>query len=137
MATINQTSLQNLLSSGYTQEEPKRSIGPINIYRYVLSNSDSPEIVSKAATAIRALMQKNPHLIATFPTASKEELQETVRKDPYLVINGRAVCLSHRPKAPKNVDRLCVDALFSEALLSEPVQCERGTHTFEKRYIEI
>ena len=65
----------------------------------------------------------------------RNAFQHQVQDNPYLVINGRAVCLSKKEKASEDIDVLCRDIFFSEALIDEPVRCSSG-HTFEKRFIE-
>lgn len=137
MTTVNPMSLTKLLSSGYIEEEPQRSIGSRNIHRYLLTDCTSYEAVASAADSVMSLVQDNPELIATFPISPRQSLEEQVSTSPYLVINGRAVCLSDKAKAPDNIDLLCTDIFFSESLLSEPIQCEQGQHVFEKKYIEV
>lgn len=133
MAAIN---LAAINGSVYIRQEPERISGGRRIHRFVLENSSSQQVVDSAATAITSFLRDNPQLSFVSRPTEPETLQHKISSCRYLIINGNALCLSNKTKAPGAIDILCKDMFFSEAVIDEPVQCSRG-RTFEKRYVEV
>lgn len=116
------------LGSAYLMDGQERSIGDRKIFRYILSNTNA---IESARQAIAILLQNNPGLFI----ASTDDYAPLVGTCPFLVINGPAVCLSSKEKAPEGIDPLCEDTFFSEAIIDEPIKCAEG-HIFERKYIQ-
>ncbi len=131
MAVLN---FDPLVGSGYMHHNT-RTVGPRVVARYILEDSRSAETIDRAARAIIQLLAVNPHLHPVFPTEPGDTLVQTVRDNPYLVVNGRAVCLSLHPGAPADVLPQFIDKFFSEAVLENPVRCE-ADHLLEGRFVE-
>ena len=119
----------------YIKQEPARSFGNRKIYRFILENSNSQKVVDSAATVITSLLKDNPQLCFVSRPSSNETLQNKIRDCRYLIINGDALCLSNSNKAPIEINIMCKDLFFSEAIIEEPVQCSKN-RIFEKRYLE-
>lgn len=119
------------LSSGYVTDCPEYSICGRKIFRYRLANQEG---IDTAHNAITNLMAQNTllQLVNTIPAG--QTLRDLVSNSRYLVINGNVFCFTNKAKAPLDIDLICRDIFFSDALIEEPVRCTRG-HMFEKRFI--
>lgn len=133
MIPINVSALSN---SVYIRQEQERGSGSRVIHRFILQDSNSQQIIDSAVTTINSLIRDNPTLCFVSRSGEQETLQQKVSRFPYLIINGHALCLSNKTKAPNDIDISCKDVFFSEAIIEEPVQCSRQ-HTFEKKYVEV
>lgn len=126
------TNLNALAGSGYLMDGPERNIGARRILRYGLSNSGS---IDSAHNSIQALINQNPHLLLLNRLNPGQTLRDLISSCRYLVINGNTLCLTNKGKAPSEIDLICQDIFFSEALIEEPIKCSKG-HVFEKKFIE-
>lgn len=124
--------LTPLKTSPYIPQE-ERSRGQTKIYRYVLRDTTT-DSVRQAVECITNLLKQNPLLIFVSPSNKGENLSDKVTSCHYLVINGKALCLSKRNKADENLEFSCKDTFFSEADIKYPIQCSNG-HRFEQTYI--
>jgi hypothetical protein len=98
------------------------------ITKYVLENLEEGTL-DRAVGLIQALLEHNPHLCPVFPVNSIEDVRARLQKNPYLTINGHAVCLSNERSANR---RDYSDRYFTEGFLKHPVRCSQG-HLFEQK----
>ena len=120
---INLTSIN---SDVYIRQGEGRKFENGVIHRFVLRDVHSQQVVNSAAAVIPSLLRNNPQLCFVSKPLKDETLQEKIKSCCYLIINGNAFCLSSKPKAPNDIDPLCTDRPFSEAIVEEPVQCSKG-----------
>lgn len=121
--------------STYVEDSPVHSFSGRKIYRYKLQNCNSQESIDSACQTINHFLEHNLGLFS-FISASdgSMSLKEEVKAFPYLVINGKAVCLTDQSKALDDLDLTCRDVFFSEAEIEKPVQGSIQRHTFERKY---
>ena len=77
----------------------------------------------KAERIIRALLAAHSEFCACF---QEDHLQEEIRTNLYVVINGNAVCFSQEPRVKRAEYRDCL----SEGYAERPVRCTKG-HLFD------
>jgi hypothetical protein len=134
MATLTRPVLTTSLESSPYQCIKERNANGRTIAKYSLKDTSS-EAVQLAAQAITRLLQDNPHLCAVFPTSPPQSLEQEIQNNPFLTINGEAVCLSNESEASALAPREYRDKYFSEALIKVPVRCPNG-HIFEQERAE-
>jgi hypothetical protein len=96
------------------------------ITKYALEDQEGATI-DRAVNVVRALLLANPNLCPVFPLDPLENLRVRIARNPYLTVNGEAVCLSEERST---IQAIYKDRFFSEGSLVHPVRCPRG-HVLE------
>jgi hypothetical protein len=99
------------------------------IHSYLLKNTEQ-NTIQCAKAAITSLLQKPTLYIATF---DQQLSDDQIKNNPYLTINGKAICLSEQGHYTK---QKFADMFFSCALLKEPIRCSQN-HILEKERAEF
>lgn len=120
-----------LQGSPYISVGIPRNFGDRVIEKYLFNYCGDQDSVTRATNAILQLLSNDPTLCPTFATAPRQNLEEQIKRDAYLTLNGRAVSLSAEREAPGDADMNYKDRYFSEALIHQPARCSQG-HIFEQ-----
>lgn len=97
-------------------------------HQYLLRGTSADDI-ERAKQAITQLWTSTVGYKATFATPVEDD---GIKNNPYLIINGLAVCLSSSPPT----DKIEYADLFSRAMANEPIKCSQG-HVLERERAEF
>ncbi|MBA3285706.1 MAG: hypothetical protein H0U27_11695, partial [Nitrosopumilus sp.] len=91
--------------------------------------------IEKIVSNIRILLQEQEYLVAMFPydEENEVELQNLIKNNNYLIVNGKAVCFS---EGRGDSSREMNDKYFTEMQIKNPVRCSKG-HFFDQKSAQL